>query len=123
VRKQRLILDTNVIAYFFEGNKQAGKIVNLNDIVISAIILIETLSSKKIPTDKREVMEGFLQALTVIESNPQINKIAIGFRLKYSLDTPDAIIAATAKYLDLPLVTADKVFFKIKEIEIIPFTK
>ena len=81
------------------------------------------LSSKKIPAAKREIMEDFLQSFTIIETNPLINKIAVDFRLKYSFDTPDAIIAATAWYRNVKLVTADKIFFKIKEIQVIPFTK
>lgn len=68
-------------------------------------------------------MEDFLKSFTIIETNPLINKIAIDFRLQYSLDTPDSIIAATAKYQNIKLITADKIFFKVKEIEIIPFIK
>lgn len=121
--KRSLIIDTNIIAYFLEGNKEAGKLIHLNNIVISSISFIETLSNRKIPEGKRHLMEEFLLSFAVIETNPPVNKIAIDLRLKYSLDTPDAIIAATAKYQNLALVTADKVFFKIKEIDTIPFTK
>ena len=121
--KRSIIFDTNIIAYFFEGNKEAGKLMKVYDAIISSITFIEALSSKKIPASKRELMEGFLQSFTIIETNPLINKIAIDFRLKYSIDTPDAIIAATAKYRNVKLITADKIFFKIKEIEIIPFIK
>lgn len=59
----------------------------------------------------------------MIETNTFINDLAIKFRLIYNLKVPDAIIAATAKYLDDSLVTSDAAFYKIKEREIIPFTK
>ena len=121
--KRSIIFDTNILAYFFEGNKEAGKIIRLSDVIISSVTFIEMLSSKKIPAAKREIMEDFLQSFTIIETNPLINKIAVDFRLKYSLDTPDAIIAATAWYRNVKLITADKIFFKIKEIQVIPFTK
>ena len=123
MHKRSIICDTNIIAYFFEGNKEAGKIISISDVIISSITFIETLSNKKIPFSKRELMVDFLKSLTIIETNPFINKIAIDFRIQYSLDTPDAIIAATAKYQNIKLVTADKIFFKVKEIEIIPFIK
>ena len=121
--KRSIIFDTNILAYFFEGKKEAGKIIRLSDVIISSVTFIEMLSSKKIPAAKREIMEDFLQSFTIIETNPLINKIAVDFRLKYSLDTPDAIIAATAWYRNVKLITADKIFFKIKEIQVIPFTK
>jgi predicted nucleic acid-binding protein len=41
--------------------------------------------------------------------------------MKYRLKLPDAIIAATCYYLDLPLVSADKIFSKVEEITLIRF--
>jgi len=46
--------------------------------------------------------------------NASVKIIAIGIRRKYRMKTIDAIIAASAIYFDLPLVTADKSFKKIK---------
>jgi len=36
---------------------------------------------------------------------------------------PDAIIAATSNYLKMPLLTADKGFAKIKEIQLLHYEK
>lgn len=69
------------------------------------------------------MIKDFLTGLTAFQTTPFINEVAIKFRLSYNLTVTDAIIAATAKYLDMPLITSDTAFFKIKEIEIIPFTK
>jgi predicted nucleic acid-binding protein len=38
---------------------------------------------------------------------------------KYSIKLPDAIIAATAIWYKIPLITADKGFEKIEELELI----
>jgi len=38
---------------------------------------------------------------------------------KFVIKLPDAIIAATALYLDLPLLTADKEFSKIPDVKLI----
>lgn len=121
--KQIIICDTNILVYFFEGNKEAGKLLNLNRVSISSITFIEILSNKNLPSFQREVIYDFLFSLSIVETNPIINKIAVEFRLLYGLDTADAIIAATAKYQNNTLVTADKIFYKIKEIEIIKFLK
>jgi len=39
----------------------------------------------------------------------------------YNFKLPDAIIAATARFHNIPLFTADMELFKIKEIQIIEF--
>jgi len=41
------------------------------------------------------------------------------FRKEYNLKLPDAIIAATAKYINSSLITADKDFEKIKDSVIV----
>ena len=46
---------------------------------------------------------------------------SIELRIKYNLKLPDAIIAATASYLNLPLISADRAFGKINEIQSIRF--
>jgi len=123
VNKRLIVCDTNVLAYFFEGNKEAGKVINLNQVIISSVTFIEILGNKNIPVSRRDLMNDFLRSMVIVETNPIINNIAAEFKLLYSLQTPDAIIAATAKYQNSRLVTADKAFFKIKEIEIIKFSK
>ena len=118
-----LLCDTNVLVYFIAGNIKAGKIFKDYQIILSSITYIEILSNKKLTSERMELLLDFLKTFTFIETSPSINKLTINMRLNYRLNTQDAIIAATAKYLDLSIVTNDTAFFKIKEIEIIPFTK
>ncbi len=46
-------------------------------------------------------------------------EIAAKFRRTYKLELPDAAIAATATMLELPLVTQDQQFKRIKKITVI----
>jgi predicted nucleic acid-binding protein len=55
----------------------------------------------------------------IIDFSKIIKEIAISLKQKYSIRTSDAIIAATAKCFNLPLVTADKDFEKIKDVNIV----
>lgn len=55
----------------------------------------------------------------LIEWNTKIKEQTIEFRNKYSLRLPDAIIAATACVYGVPLITADKAFSKIEELDLI----
>jgi len=55
----------------------------------------------------------------VIELNNEIKNIAIELRQQAKIKTPDAVIAATSIYLRLPLITSDKGFKSIKNLELI----
>ena len=48
----------------------------------------------------------------------RIKKTTIGLKQKYNIKIPDAIIASTSIYLEIALITADKGFKKIQEIDL-----
>ena len=52
----------------------------------------------------------------LVELTKPIRDKTIVFRRDYGLKIPDAIIAATAFHVDLPLVTMDSDFRKINEL-------
>ena len=118
-----IVCDTNILIYFFSGNTNAGKIISAYNIAVSSMSYIELQANHNQTFKEREIVKDFLGGVSMIETNPFINDLAIKFRLTYNLKVPDAIIAATAKYLDASLVTSDAAFYKIKEIKVIPFTK
>lgn len=121
--RKELVFDTNILIYFFEGDEKAAKLLESNEFYISSMTYIELLSSLKMPPQRRVIIRDFLLASTVIQTNSDICDKAAKFRLSYSLKLPDATIAATAQYLGMPLYSADATFFKIKEIQVIPFIK
>jgi predicted nucleic acid-binding protein len=45
-----------------------------------------------------------------------IKETAIELKQRYKTKLPDAVIASTALYLDIPLITFDKGFSKFEEI-------
>ena len=51
--------------------------------------------------------------------NHDIKEITIEIRRRYRLKVPDAIIAASAFYAKLPLLTADKGFQKLEEVDVV----
>ncbi len=55
----------------------------------------------------------------VSDTNPQIKQITKNLMQDISVKLPDAIIAATSLYLDLPLLTADVGFKKIPDLKLI----
>lgn len=51
--------------------------------------------------------------------NDQIKEIAITLRKLHKLKLPDALIAASAFYYNIPLISADKDFTIISELDVI----
>lgn len=50
---------------------------------------------------------------------PPIKQIVKEIKRKYKIKLPDAIIAATSIYLDIPLVTFDVDFKNIEELKLV----
>jgi predicted nucleic acid-binding protein len=112
------VADTNFLINVHEGIKKTEPFLD-GTTIISIISEIELLGWHKIsPTEKRKLNE-LLNDCIIIELSTEIKNIAISLRQRYTIKTPDAIIAATAKFLQLPLVTSDKGFAKINDIEIV----
>lgn len=115
-----ILLDTTAIIAVLDGHPVAKEIINHNILHISFITELESLSYQKLSTEDRYLIRNFLDECILLELNTEIKK-AKQFVFRYKLKLPDAIIAATANYYQLPLVSADKVFSKVKEIETIRF--
>jgi len=116
-----ILLDTNAIIAILDGHPIAAGIINHNVLHVSFIAELESLSYQKLSTKERSTIRDFLDECILLDLNMEIKKITIDFRVNYRLKLPDAIIAATGYYYKLPLVSADKNFSKIKEIEVIRF--
>ncbi len=115
------LLDTNSVIYFFDGEETiSGLIENAKEqIFISCITKIELLCFE---TDDKVVVkdiDSFLKEVEILYFDDDIIDCAVSYRKSYKLKLPDAIIAATAKVRRLSLVTADKAFQKIPDIDII----
>lgn len=117
------ILDTNILVYFFEGSAAGGKIIKNDEFIISAITYIEILANPGYSRIQRSVTKEFLNTKQIIHSSPVICDLAIQIRLNYKCKLPDCIIAATAQFMNLPLITADTLLLNIKEIDVIKFQK
>jgi predicted nucleic acid-binding protein len=110
----RLLVDTNIILYALKGDMALTGIIDGQDLYISFITRIELLSFPKIDKQGVALIEKFLEQVPVIESNPVINADAIELRRKSGLEVPDAIIAASARFLGVRLMTADRDFKKVE---------
>ena len=112
------IADTNFLINVHEGIPKTEPFLD-GRVFISVISEIELLGWPKLsPVEKRK-LSALLEDCIIMELTPEIKNIAIQIRQQHTIKTPDAIIAATAAFLQLPLITSDKGFKKLKNIEII----
>ncbi|MGB5710251.1 MAG: type II toxin-antitoxin system VapC family toxin [Waterburya sp.] len=113
-----LLLDTNIVLYHLGGRLQ--KPLEKKQYAISIITEIELLSYPSIQADEINTVQNFVDDVTVVELKNPIKAQTIALRKKYNLKVPDAIIAATALKLAVPLLTNDKKLLSILEIETYP---
>lgn len=110
-----LILDTNIVLYHLGG--RLLKPLAKKQYIISIITEIELLSYPSIKAEENKIIQNFVNQITIVELKNSIKSETILLRKKYNLKVPDAIIAATALKLDVPLLTNDKKLLSILEIE------
>lgn len=114
-----IVVDTSVLVNFFNGSLTAKEALKNSDLWISGITEIEILSSSTLTVIEKNLIKGFLKQTTIIDLLSPIKEISIQLRLSKILKLPDAIIAATALHFDFPLLSYDKEFSKVKELNFI----
>jgi len=113
------LIDTNIALYLLGGDKKVSEILDKNSIYLSFISELELLAFKELDEKEEKIISDFLANCTIIDVNEKIKDNAIYLRKKYNLKLPDSIIAATAQFLNIPFITSDLFFRKVKEIPII----
>lgn len=112
------IADTNFLIYLHEGNKIIEPFLEYN-FGVSFISEIELLGFQGISKSEETKLKLLLNDCFQIEWNAKLKEQTIQLKRKYHIKLPDAIIAATGLVYDMPLVTADKGFSKIIELDLI----
>ena len=109
----RFLLNTNFILAILNEQEpviqmMSSRSIDDADCDYSAIARIELLSFPSITSQDINVIEDFLSRLHYIPLSSEIENKTILIRRQYKLKLPDAIIAATAKCLNLELLTLDR---------------
>jgi predicted nucleic acid-binding protein len=115
----KVILDTNIVIYFLLGHKEVDEYFYNFNPVFSFITELELLSGKDFYPAEVESIKSFLSKQSIYGYVPALRDIVIDIRQKKKLKLPDAIIAATAIYLDVPLVSSDKSLMNIEGLKLI----
>lgn len=111
------IADTNCFIYLLDEHMAILPFIE-GTWTYSYITEIELLSKKNISTKEDKLIRQMLNACFRASHNQEISETVIKLRRKYGIKIPDAIIAATAITMSLPLLTADSDFSQIKELDL-----
>jgi predicted nucleic acid-binding protein len=112
------LVDTNFLIYLSEEDKIVIPFLDDN-ISISYITELELLGVFSISKEQLKNAQNLINDCIVFEMNSQIKQKVISLKQSYKIKLPDAIIAATAIVYNLPFITSDADFKKIKELQLI----
>ncbi|OQX25526.1 MAG: hypothetical protein BWK80_15190 [Desulfobacteraceae bacterium IS3] len=121
--KPGCLLDSNIPIYHINGQLDEHGEQLFSDMMkagayISVISRIEILGWQGHTKDSLTVTRDLLQRLIEYPLTSPIAEICISIRQNYRVKLPDVIIAATALYLNLPLMTRN-----VKDFSLIPDLK
>lgn len=121
---KRFLIDTNILIYYLNGTAPTNKEVETalldNNFVISSITFTEILSWKSLSEDNIQLITKRFSSIEIISPDRDISIDAAKIRRTHFVKLADAIIAASAIHLNIPLVTNDLTDFKqIKELQTI----
>jgi predicted nucleic acid-binding protein len=113
----KILLDTNIVLYLLAGDKTLGEFLNNKQGYISVITELELLGYPDISVKEAKQIKSFLADCTIIDLSDEIKELYSRIRKKYRIKLGDSVIAATAIYFNMPLISADTVFKKITELQ------
>lgn len=114
----KYFVDTNCFIYLLEANSLINTFLH-DDWAFSYITEIELLCKKSMTHDDDLLIRSMLTTSYKVEHNQQISEFTIKLKRDNNIKLPDAIIAASAQLLKLPLLTANKGFSRIKGVDCI----
>ncbi len=114
-----ILSDTNPIIYLLDGNAEVAAFLDEKQVWISVISELELFGKRGLNKAEIKEINTLLSNCFIAELTPQVKQLAKELMQKQAIKLPDAIIAATAIYHDLPLLTADAAFRSIPGLKLI----
>lgn len=111
-----IVIDTSLIINLFNGVEEVQALITGRNLFVSVISEIEVLSFPGLAPAAKQLLKAFLSECYIVDIEPNIKELTIDIRSKSKIKLPDAVIAATAIYFDLPLFTMDKGFNRISNL-------
>ena len=114
----RILCDTNVLIHLLNNNTDVVEFLHQKSVFISFITELELYGQKMSPTEMK-IVDTLIDSCIVMDLIQPVKKIVIQLKQKYKIKLPDAIIAATSIYYEIPLATFDSDFQNIEELKLV----
>jgi predicted nucleic acid-binding protein len=114
----KYLVDTNCFIYLLDENPIILPFLN-DGWAFSYITEMELLSKRGITENENLLTREMLNTCYKINHSQPITELVINLRRNNNIKIPDAIIAASAQLLQLPLITSDKGFARLVDIDCI----
>ena len=114
----RFLADTNTFIYLLNKHPALQPLLE-SEWLYSFITEIELLGKPGISSKEIEKVQGLLSVCIKAPHTEAINSTAISLKQNYKMKVPDAIRAATAIEQKVPLLTFDKDFAKVREVDLV----
>lgn len=114
----RFLADTNAFIYLLDHHPALEPLLE-SEWFFSFITEIELLGKPYISEQEIKEVKGLLTVCSKVVHVEAINELSINLKQRYKIKLPDALIAATAEYLQIPILTFDKGFTKVEEIDVV----
>lgn len=113
------LVDTNILIYLQKGIQNFDTLLQDRTVYISLITEIEMLGVAGLTPAQKKQIRHVIEDCIVVGLDHSVKEETIRLKQLYKLKIPDAIVAATASILRIPLITADADFKRIKSVPII----
>ena len=114
-----VVVDTSFVINLFNGKEAIKELTKSKNLFISVISEIELLSFHNLTDTDKHLLKTFLSKCYIVGLEPEIKELTISIRSRNKIKLPDAIIAATTIYFDLQLLTMDKGFKQVPDLDAI----
>lgn len=116
--KQTILLKTNALINFLSGELLETNIVDGRRITIFEIAEMEKQCNPALNSSERILLKEFLGECIIIRLHEEIKDLAVRIRLSTHIKLMDSIIAASAQWTKLILVTGEEKFDSVKSIDL-----
>lgn len=110
------VVDSNVLINLNRGDKKIAILLQGKTLLFSVITEIELLSFPKISQVEIARVKSMLEECILIGLTQDVKEQAIIIRKLTKMKLPDAVVAATARVMKVPLLTADVGFKRAEKL-------
>lgn len=120
---KEILVDTNILLYLLGGNDTLEELLQGKNLYVSFLTELELIGFKEITSKEERQIALLLDDCFIVSVNNDIKRHYVALRKNYQLKLVDAVIAATAMALNFPLITSDKQFRTVKELQLLYYEK